>query len=299
MVRNLLRYSHPVLIHDTDATNLRDFHGEEGVSVAHGAAEVAQGAPIVMSMLPNDAVLKDVTGQMLPHLEGKLHISCSTVSPATSRELARLHASAGAEFVAAPVFARPDGVAARKASIMVSGPRPAVHRAKDLLATTAPDIFDFGEDVGAANVVKLCGNFLIAASIESIAEAAALAESEGLDRLAVVQTLNQTLFDCLIYRGYGQRVSERDHKPGGFPAELGLKDVSLVQQAARGAGVPMPFLSTLVDRFVSAKAKGRAGMDWSAIGLAAAEDAGLDVTADLARLKREMSDDEDGWAPSR
>lgn len=62
--------------------------------------------------------------------------------------------------------------------------------------------------------------------------------------------------------------------PGGFSLELGLKDVSLVSQAARYKQVPMPFLSVLLDRYTSAKAKGRADFDWSAIGLNVAEDAG-------------------------
>lgn len=59
--------------------------------------------------------------------------------------------------------------------------------------------------------------------------------------------------------------------------------MTLVNQAAREVDAPMPFLSTLLDRYVSSKARGRGGMDWSAIGLAAAEDAGVNVKADIAR----------------
>ncbi len=71
---------------------------------------------------------------------------------------------------------------------------------------------------------------------------------------------------------------------------LGLKDVTLVSQAAREADVPMPFLSTLLDRYVSAKAKGRADFDWSAIGLSVAEDAGIDVSADVARNRKNVDE---------
>lgn len=111
----------------------------------------------------------------------------------------------------------------------------------------------------------------------------ALAEKNGVDRLKVMNLLSSTIFNCLIYKGYGQRVSERDHRPGGFSLELGYKDVSLVQKAARDANVPMPFLSTLVDRYTSAKAKDRQSLDWSAIGLNIAEDAGIDISSDLKR----------------
>lgn len=72
---------------------------------------------------------------------------------------------------------------------------------------------------------------------------------------------------------------------GGFSLELGLKDVSLVSQAARDSDVPMPVLSVLLDRFVSARARGRGDLDWSAAGLGAAEDAGIDVGTDLQRNK--------------
>jgi 3-hydroxyisobutyrate dehydrogenase-like beta-hydroxyacid dehydrogenase len=72
---------------------------------------------------------------------------------------------------------------------------------------------------------------------------------------------------------------------GGFSLELGLKDVSLVNKAARDSLVPMPFLSVLLDRYTSAKARGRSDFDWSAIGISAAEDAGIDVTKDVQRNK--------------
>ena len=64
----------------------------------------------------------------------------------------------------------------------------------------------------------------------------------------------------------------------------------MVSQAAREVDVPMPFLSTLLDRYVSAKAKGRADMDWSAIGLSVAEDAGIDVSEAVARNERDVKE---------
>lgn len=76
---------------------------------------------------------------------------------------------------------------------------------------------------------------------------------------------------------------------GGFSLTLGLKDVTLVSQAAKDAEVPMPIASLLVDRFTSAKARGRGEFDWSAIGLSAAEDAGIDVTVDIKRNEDDIA----------
>jgi 3-hydroxyisobutyrate dehydrogenase-like beta-hydroxyacid dehydrogenase len=185
-------------------------------------------------------------------------------------------------FVSAPVFARPDGLAKKQATWMVGGEQQGRAVATTLLSLMG-SVVDFGDDVGAANVVKLCGNFLIAASIEAIAESMALAEKSGVDREKVMNLLSSTIFDCLIYKGYGQRVSQRDHRPGGFSLTLGAKDVALVSQAARDSDVPMPFLSILNDRFTSSKARGRGEFDWSAIGLSVAEDAGVDVSNDVKR----------------
>lgn len=77
---------------------------------------------------------------------------------------------------------------------------------------------------------------------------------------------------------------------GGFSLELGLKDVTLVSQAAREADTPMPFLSVLLDRFTSAKARGRGQMDWSAIGMNIGEDAGIDMKNDIDRNAQAVRD---------
>jgi 3-hydroxyisobutyrate dehydrogenase-like beta-hydroxyacid dehydrogenase len=86
--------------------------------------------------------------------------------------------------------------------------------------------------------------------------------------------LQQTIFDCAIYHGYGNRIAQRDHKAGGFALELGLKDVSLILDTAHKANAPMPFGSVLRDRFLAAKAGGHADLDWSALGLRASLESG-------------------------
>merc|ERR1712217_201125 len=157
--------------------------------------------------------------------------------------------------VSAPVFARPDGMRRGEATIPVSGVSWAKSKAIPLLERTASGVHDFGEDAGSANVVKLGGNFLIASAIEAMAEAAALAESHGVDREEFIRLMSSTIFDCLIYRGYGHRVAARDHFPhpdAHFALNLGHKDVALVHDSAAHAKCPMPIASLLRDRFVSA-----------------------------------------------
>lgn len=299
MLRNIAEAEGPstkFVVFDVDKSAVEKVTTSSQVTAAESVHEVAAKCNIVLSMLPNDGIVMKTSVDLLEHCNPATeftHISCSTVSPTTSRALAAMYAAHPSgtrkSFVTSPVFARPDGIARKEAIWIVAGDDAGKSIAKQLLSSGGK-IEDFGPDPGASNIVKLCGNFLIASSIESIGEAMVLAEKNNVDPKAVMGLLSSTIFDCLIYKGYGNRVSHRDHRPGGFSLELGLKDVTLVNQAARAAGAPMPHLSVLMDRYTSAKAKGRGQFDWSAIGLNIAEDAGIDVTADVARNQKDIED---------
>ena len=144
-----------------------------------------------------------------------------------------------------------------------------------LLAAIGQGTFEFGEEPGAANVVKLCGNFLIASAIEALAEAFTLAEKNGVEKKDVAELFGKTLFNCPVYQGYGKQISAEVFEPAGFRLALGLKDISLVLQTAGESSMAMPLASLLRDRWITGVAKGRGDLDWTAIALGVAEDAGL------------------------
>lgn len=282
MASNMIKSGYELTVFDInkEACNRLEAQGCYAVERVEDVAKASSGG-VLVSVLPNDQALRSVTEQIKPYLgTGSVHCSCSTVGPDTSRAMAKVHKPFGCDFVAAPFFARPDGMARGESYMQISGAPNARAAVKPLLSTTSKEIFDFGDDPGGANVAKLAGNFIIAAAIESMAEAMALAEKNGIDRVQLMRMLNTTIFDCLIYKGYGQRVSERDHFPypdAHFALELGHKDINLVLDCAKNAQVPMPIASLLHQRFLTALAKGRSDLDWSAIGLNSAEDAGLSV----------------------
>jgi 3-hydroxyisobutyrate dehydrogenase-like beta-hydroxyacid dehydrogenase len=177
--------------------------------------------------------------------------------------------------VAAPVFGRPDAARARQLRICVSGPADAKTKVRPILEAMGQGIFDFGDHPDAANVVKLAGNFMIAAAIEAMGEAVAMTRKAGVDPIATLEMLTKTIFAAPVYQGYGAAISHGKFTPAGFRLPLGLKDIDLALRTAEEAHAPMPTASLLHDRFVSAIAKGRSDMDWSAIALGAADDAGL------------------------
>jgi 3-hydroxyisobutyrate dehydrogenase-like beta-hydroxyacid dehydrogenase len=253
--------------------------------VARGARRAARPAEavilggIAVTMLANDAALSEVTvgaGGFLPVL-GKdgLHISMSTVSPALIGDLAARHRAAGGDLLGSPVFGRPDAAAAGRLWVALSGSDAAKARAKPVHEAVSQGIFDFGDEPESALVAKIGGNFLILAAIEALAEAFALMGKSGVDARQFHDMISRTLFDGVVYRNYGRIILDRAFEPAGFKLKLGLKDVGLALQQGAVSETPLPLASLLRDRFVSSLAKGRGEIDWAAIALAAAEDAGL------------------------
>ena len=243
------------------------------------AGAVADGVTLVVTMVADDKALEGVTlgdGGLLGALApGAVHLSMSTVSPETARRLAAAHRERGNDYVAAPVFGRPDAAAAGKLWIAMAGPAAARERAKAVVDAFSQGVYEFGEEPAAANVAKLAGNFLIGAALEAMAEAFALGEKNGLDRTALATLFGDTLFNCPIYRGYGAMIADERYEPAGFRVDLGLKDVRLALAAADASAVPMPLAGLLHDRLLGLLARGHAGLDWSAIGLGVSRQAGL------------------------
>jgi 3-hydroxyisobutyrate dehydrogenase-like beta-hydroxyacid dehydrogenase len=230
-------------------------------------------------MLADDAALESVCfgeGGILASLpRGGWHISLSTISVALSDRLAAEHGRAGQEFIAAPVFGRPEAAEGAKLAVVAAGAKSTLDRCKPLLEALGPKLLVIGERPSQANVVKLTGNFLIATVLESLAEALTFARKSGVDAAAVLDFFTSTLFNAPVYKTYGGLIVEGKHDQVGFALPLGLKDTRLVLQAAEAQSVPMPIASVLHDRFVTAMARGHAKSDWSVLGRIAAEDAGL------------------------
>jgi 3-hydroxyisobutyrate dehydrogenase-like beta-hydroxyacid dehydrogenase len=278
MAANLVAAEVKLRVHNRTASKAETLVAK-GAVLASKAGDVAMAGGIVMTMLADDAAVESVVmgadgiAAKLGH--GGIHVSMSTIAPATSRRLASYHAEHGSIYIAAPVFGRPDNAAARQLVICTSGPAAAKDRVRPLLEAIGRAIFDYGEEPGAANVAKLTGNFLIAAALESMAEAYTMAEANGVDRVKVAEMLGKTLFACPVYQRYGEMVASKRHTPAGFALKLGLKDVELVLKTAGEAGVPTPVAAVLRDRLIAGIAHGREEMDWSALALGVLDDAGI------------------------
>lgn len=278
MARNLLKAGFELRVYNRDPRKAQPLVAQGAQQVFH-PREVVEPGGIVVTMLANDDALEQVVlgedGVLASLGSQGIHLSMSTIAPATARKLADLHAKQGSLYVAAPVFGRPEAAAVQKLWIVVSGARAARERVRPVLQALGQGISDFGEEPGAANVVKLTGNFLTAATMEVIAEALTLAEKNGLDRSEVIELLGQPSFASSVFQQYGRAIAHKRYTPAGFYLSLGLKDVDLVLQTASEVQMPMPVASLLHDRLLASVAKGRGEMDWSALALDVSEDAGI------------------------
>ena len=251
---------------------------EAGATLAASPADAVEPGGIALTMVSDDAALDSVTlGEdgLLSRLgKGGIHVSLSTVAASRARAMEAAHAEIGASYLCAPVFGRPPAILAGKLAIAISGDPAAKDRVRPVLEAFSGKIVDFGEASGAANVVKLSGNFLIASAIESISEACALAEKSGVDRRQFVDLMASTLFECPVYQIYGTGIADRRYEPFGFRLSLGHKDVNLVLGAAADADVPMPVASLVHDRLLSLMNRGHGDLDWTAVDIGVSEDAG-------------------------
>ena len=278
MADNLLQSGYRLHVYNRTPEKAASLLVQGAKLMSHPSATVEPGG-IVLTMLADDQAVESIVLGKEGILErlgpDGIHISMSTVSPATARRLAKLHDKYRTAYLAAPVFGRPEAAAARKLWICLSGPRAAKDRVRPILSALGQGIFDFGEEPGAANVVKLTGNFLLASAIEALAEAMTLAEKNGIDRMKLAAMLGQTLFACPAYQIYGNAIAQEHYRPAGFTVSLGLKDINLVLQTAAAATVPMPLASLLHDRFLAMVAQGRADLDWASVASDVAANAGL------------------------
>ena len=277
MAANLLRAGHELAVFNRSPEKRRPLI-ELGARAAETVAE-ACGGEVVITMLADDGALRRVAlaedGIVDKLRQGATHISMSTVSVELVRDLSEAHQQAGQQFVAAPVFGRPEMASAAKLFIVVAGAPAAVTICQPLFDAMGQRTFPFGTEPAAASLVKLAGNFMIAATIETLGEALALLSKGGIEPGRFVDLLTATLFPAPAYRTYGALIAASRFQPAGFAAPLGHKDVRLLLAASESLRVPMPIGSLLNDRFLRLLAQGGENLDWSAISQLAAADAGL------------------------
>jgi len=238
---------------------------------------------VVISMLPDDTAVRDVVlGREDLGIDGlasgmkrsAIHLSMSTISTSAASDLAMEHARNGQGYVAAPVLGNPDAAKARQLFVIAAGDPADVERCQPLFDVLGQKTFVVGTDPGHANLIKLLSNMMTATTLEMLGEVIAVARKRGLDPKPFIDILTSTMFGGRAHKIYGDKIVRQAYA-AGFVMPLVLKDVRLALAEAENAGAPMPSVDVVRDRLITGIARGYAGLDWTALGLIAAEEAGL------------------------
>lgn len=274
IAQTLARSGHELLVYNRTKSRAEALSGKE-ICIAKTLAEACE-ADAVVTMLADDSAVEEVLPQILENMKpGSVHISCSTISPSLSLRLEKEHEKHGNGYVSAPVFGRPDMARAGSLVVVAAGKSTHLSRIRPLLEAMGRKLFVVGENPQTANLIKLSGNLLIASFLEGLAEIYALLKKSNIDLKLFLEIVNGSLFQSPVIQNYGERMAEARFNPAGFKMKLGLKDVELALNAARQLNVPLPLGSLLRDHFLSGLARGKEELDWSALALVLAENAGV------------------------
>ncbi len=265
MAANLAKAGHEVTGYDTAAR-------PEGIAMASTAAQAAADADVVITMLPNGAILRAVAAEIHPAMKpDAVHLDCSTVDVTSARDVAQAAESAGLFAVDAPVSGGTGGAAGGTLTFMAGGPKRGYETVTPLFDVMGQKAVHCGA-AGNGQAAKICNNMILGVTMIGTCEAFALADKLGLDRQSmfdVVSTSSGYSWSMNAYcpaPGVGPNSpADNDYQPG-FAADLMLKDLNLAQMAAAAADADTPLgqaARDLYDTFVN-KEDGL-GRDFSAM----------------------------------
>jgi len=217
-----------------------------GVTAATSAAEAANGADVVITMLPNGAILRSVASEVIPAMPaGAVLCDCSTVDVESARAVAVDAAALGLGALDAPVSGGVGGATAGTLTFMVGGSDAAFATVQPVFEIMGQKAVHCGA-AGAGQSAKICNNMILGVTMIATCEAFALADKLGLDRqkmFDVVSTSSGYSWTMNAYcpaPGVGPKSPADNGYTPGFAAELMLKDLRLSQQAAEAADADTP-----------------------------------------------------------
>ena len=240
MARNLAQAGHDVTGYDVIDTAVA------GVKITRAITQAAAGQEVVVTMLPNGAILKDVAAQILPHMEqDAVLLDCSTVDVESATTVAQDAMAAGVLAVDAPVSGGIGGADAGRLTFMAGGSDDAFARVMPLFEIMGQKAVHCGKS-GSGQAAKICNNMILGITMIGTCEAFALADKLGLDRqkmFDVVSTSSGASWSINSYcpaPGIGPSSPADNNYTPGFAAELMVKDLGLAQDAAQAVDADTP-----------------------------------------------------------
>jgi 3-hydroxyisobutyrate dehydrogenase-like beta-hydroxyacid dehydrogenase len=236
---NCLTAGHSVIVYNRTRSRAEELQSF-GVEVADSVYQ-ACSCDVVITILADDAALDDVVFNSQEFFSSftanGIHVSASTISVGMARKLAAAHADRGISFLAAPIMGRPEMAASRRIALLVAGERSAYEQCLSILESISQNVRLVSDTPWVANLLKLCGNFLLLSAIETLAEIFAFLPKEGIAPSLFLEVMDQTLLGIPFYQSYGKRMIAGEFLPSGFKLVLARKDSSLLREILNEHGI--------------------------------------------------------------
>lgn len=269
MAANLVAGGYRVIGFDPSPAAVDDAAGR-GVDVAGSAAAAVADADVVITMLPNGAVVKACYAEILPAAApGALFIDSSTVSVDDAREVHALAGQHGFAQLDAPVSGGVAGAAAGTLAFMIGGEADAVERARPVLAPMAGKVIHCGA-AGTGQAAKICNNMVLAVQQIAVAEAFVLADRLGLSAQSLFDVITGATGNCWAVHTNCPvpgpvPASPANHDfAAGFATALMNKDLGLAMDAVTSTGANTPLGSHAAEIYADFATE-HAAEDFSAV----------------------------------
>ncbi|WP_216215919.1 NAD(P)-dependent oxidoreductase [Amycolatopsis aidingensis] len=261
MATALLRAGFPVTVYNRTAAKAEALAGE-GAGVAATPAEVAESAEVLLVSLADEEAVESVLFQQLDGAlgRGQRVLDTSTVSPEFARTAAKRMASRGVSRIEACVVGNPRMAQDGTLRVFVSGERSEVDAVSDVLDAIGGQTQFLGEP-GTASSLKLAFNLLLGVQTVGLTEAVGLAETAGLDRGLVLDTLRDMAWGSFALGFRAEFMRNRSYRPAGFRSALMHKDLRLACQEAGSAGLDLPVTQRAAERYAAMLAEGTGNLD--------------------------------------
>jgi 3-hydroxyisobutyrate dehydrogenase len=274
MAANLVKAGHQVSGFDLSPVALDALRGAGGTAAA-SASEAANGADVVITMLPAGEHVREVwlhQGGLIDVVRdaGPLLIDCSTIDVDSARTVAAAAEEAGLSMLDAPVSGGTVGAQNATLTFMVGGSEDAFARGLPFLQAMGKNIFHAGAP-GAGQAVKICNNMMLSINMVGVAEGFLLAQKLGLDWQKLHEICSTATASSWALSNYcpapgpvPSAPSNRDYAPG-FMAALMLKDTKLAQAAAEATGCPTPLAAAALSFYQAVVDAGMGAKDFSVV----------------------------------
>ena len=266
MVRNLMKAGYSLTVYDIVGSAVEEMV-TEGAAGASSAREVAEKAPVVITMVPDsphsEAAILGEGGVLEGASSGSVVIDMSSIAPGSSQKIAAACEAQGVSFLDAPVSGGEPGAIAGTLAIMVGGKQDVFDAHMDLLGVMGASIVLCG-DYGAGNTTKLANQIIVAVNIEAVGEALTLARKAGLDPNVVFDAIKGGLAGSNVLNAKGPMMIDGNFQPG-FRINLHQKDLRNALLTGQDLGVPLPVTGLVQQMIGSLVNDGKGDLDHSAI----------------------------------